>query len=217
MMNRLALLATALSLACAAHAAQAVTGQVAETMDSGGYTYARVVQGGASVWTAVPRMRLKAGDAVSFQSGMVMVDYKSPTLGRTFDRIVFSQGPTGPAPRLGAPAARKAASVKTAKASGPDARTISEVYAQRAELAGKTASVRGKVVKINRAIMDRNWVHLQDGSGDAQAGDFELVVATQGDAKLGETLTAAGTVAKDRDLGMGYKYPVLLEKASLSR
>jgi hypothetical protein len=148
---------------------------------------------------------------------MVMVNYKSPTLGRTFERIVFSQGPTGPAPRIGAPAAKKAASVKTAKASGPDARTISELYAQRAELAGKRASVRGQVVKVNRAIMDLNWVHLQDGSGDAKAGDFELVVATAGDAKLGETLTATGTVAKDRDLGMGARIPVLLEKASLSR
>ncbi|MFI5360672.1 MAG: DNA-binding protein [Elusimicrobiota bacterium] len=243
-MKRIIVLA-AIALLCRTGArAAAILGKVAETMDSGGYTYARVTQDGSSTWVAVPVMKLKTGDVVAFQSGMVMQNFASPTLHRTFDSIVFSPGPVGAdagasggaahagAARAGAHAggaphaagplhagskgSKKDATAKAEKAAGPDAYRVSEVYAKRAELAGKTISVRGKVVKVNEA-MDRNWVHLQDGSGDDKSGDFDLLATTSEDAKVGEILTARGVVAKDKDFTMGYKYSVLIEKAALSR
>jgi hypothetical protein len=217
MKNFLFLIASISLCASSALAADTITGKVSETMDSGGYTYAHVVQGKTSIWVAAPQMKLKVGDAASFQNGMVMTHYQSPTLHRHFDQIVFSAGPAGKMAHVGAPTAKKDVSVKTAKAAGPDGRTVAELYSQRVELAGKTASVRGKVVKVNHAIMGRNWIHLQDGTGDAKAGTFDLVVTTDGEAKIGETITASGAVAKDQDFGMGYKYAVLIEKAALTR
>jgi len=32
-------------------------------------------------------------------------------------------------------------------------------------LAGQKVTVRGKVVKANVAIMNKNWLHVRDGSG----------------------------------------------------
>jgi hypothetical protein len=206
--------------------AEVISGKVAETMDSAGYTYARVTHGGSSTWVAAPVMPLKVGDDVSFQSGTVMNDFESPTLHKKFDSIVFSPGPVaagaggsshgGGKTHAGSKGAKKDASAKADKASGADAYTVAEVYAKRAELAGKAVSVRGKVVKVNEA-MDLIWVHLQDGSGDAKGGDFDLLATTTQEAKVGETLTAHGVVAKDKDFTMGYKYAVMLEKATLSR
>lgn len=202
----------------------AITGKVLETMDSGGYTYAKVSQAGGPVWVAVTKMPLKVGDAVSFANGMTMKDFRSETLNRTFKSIIFSQGPASAkapaghgAKHSGAVSLAPDASAKTAKADGPDAATVEEVFSRRKELSGKIVSVRGKVVKFSPEIMGRNWVHLQDGSGLAKSGTHDLLVTTSEKAKLGETVTARGAVAVEQDFGAGYKYQVLLEKASLKR
>ena len=224
MRNLLFLAGIILLCVSAARSQEAIAGKVVETMDSGGYTYVRVAQGKDSSWVAVSRQKVKVGDEVSFAGGLVMNDFYSKSLKRTFAKIVFSEGPAGAAsagrevkraPAHGAVSSQL--SVKLAKAEGPDSYTVSEVFSGRAALAGKTVSVRGKVVKVSLAIMDRNWVHLQDGSGDVKAATHDLLVTTSEAAKVGETVTARGTLAKDKDFGSGYKYVVVLEKAALKR
>jgi hypothetical protein len=106
---------------------------------------------------------------------------------------------------------------KVAKAAGPDARTVAEVFAQRAQLKGKTIAVRGKIVKFASNIMGKNWVHLRDGSGSASDATNDLVVTTKQDAKAGEVVTARGVVNTDVDIGMGVKYKVLLEDATFQK
>lgn len=213
----------ALAAVSGAWAQGTVAGKAAEVMDSGGYTYVRVESGSKSTWVAVPQMKLAKGEPVAFQDGMEMRDFKSKTLNRTFKSIIFSQGPAGkssakpPLEHGGAPKLAKDSDVKTAKATGPDAYTVEELYSRKSPGPGKRASVRGKVVKVSRQIMGLNWVHLQDGTGDAKAGTHDLTVTTGEDANVGETLTASGTVVKDKDFGAGYKYAVLLEKTTLSR
>jgi hypothetical protein len=95
--------------------------------------------------------------------------------------------------------------------------SIAEIWAERATLAGKTVIVRGKVVKFRSGIMGRNWIHLQDGTGSAKDGTNDLTVTTAADAKSGDVLTAAGTLAVDKDFGAGYRYGAIIEGATLSR
>lgn len=64
-------------------------GVVAETMDSGGYTYARVTLDGKDVWLAGPQTKIAEGNAISWSGGMVMQNFTSNTLHRTFERILF--------------------------------------------------------------------------------------------------------------------------------
>jgi hypothetical protein len=105
--------------------------------------------------------------------------------------------------------------VKVEKAKGADAYTVSETYENAGKLDKKTVVVRGKVVKVSRGIMGKNWVHLRDGSGDPAKGTNDLVATTQDVPKVGDVVTAKGTLSKDKDFGSGYKYRVLVEKATV--
>ncbi len=52
--------------------------------------------------------------------------------------------------------------------------TVGEIFQQAEKLNGKKISVRGKVVKFTPMIMDRNWIHLQDGTGNAMENQHDL-------------------------------------------
>ena len=93
--------------------------------------------------------------------------------------------------------------------------SVADVFAKKAALSGKTVTVRGKVVKFNGGIMDRNWLHIQDGSGKADAHDNDLTITTDDAASVGDVVTVTGIVGTNKDFGAGYAYDVIVEKASL--
>ena len=69
-----------------------VSGKVVETMDGGGYTYALVDKDGAKTWVAMGKTRLAVGNEITCQPGMLMNNFRSTALNRSFKRIVFSSG-----------------------------------------------------------------------------------------------------------------------------
>ncbi|HDS15931.1 MAG TPA: DNA-binding protein [Proteobacteria bacterium] len=73
----------------------ALSGKVLETMDSGGYTYVLLETASGERWVAVPQIQVEVGRTLSLAPGMVMADFKSETLNRTFSEIVFSSGLSG--------------------------------------------------------------------------------------------------------------------------
>ena len=117
----------------------------------------------------------------------------------------------------GASARRHLRPIKVEKAKGADAYNVSETYEKAGNLDKKTVSVHGKVVKVSKGIMGKNWVHLQDGSGDSGKGTNNLVVTTQDDPKVGDVVTAKGTLYKDKDFGAGYLYKVIVEEATVKQ
>ncbi len=199
-----------------------LTGTVVETMNSGGYTYVRLKHTGGRTWVAMPQMKVHVGQKLTLSVGPELHNFRSTTLKRTFDTIVFSGGPSAkgiaasraPGSRAAVAAAQK---ISVAKATGPNAYRVAEIFAKRAALNGKTVVVRGKVVKFARAIMGRNWVHIQDGTGDPAKGTRDLVVTTQGTAAVGDVVIVKGTLAADKDFGAGYKYPAIIEDAALAK
>jgi len=92
--------------------------------------------------------------------------------------------------------------------------TIEGLFAKKADLVGQAVTVRGKVVKATMGVMGTNWYHLEDGTG--AAGSNDLTVTSDGMAKVGDVVVIAGTVGTDKDFGMGYKYDVIVEKATLT-
>ncbi len=130
----------------------------------------------------------------------------------------------GPGAAMGGLPAHHAAPVKggddvavgqVPRATSPHGRRVAEIHAQKQELAGKAASVRGVVVKSMGGILGKTFVHLRDGSGDAAAGTHDLTVTTGAEPKVGEQVTLEGTVTVNKDYGSGYTYPVVLEDARL--
>jgi hypothetical protein len=214
-----------------AAAGMVVTGKVLETMDSGGYTYVRIAAANREQWAAVQEAKVAVGDTVTVSNAMVMRDFESKTLGRTFDEILFgtlgggvAAPPTNPHEGgVGGGASRAGATGKlsldapVARAEGATGRTIAEVFAQKAALASKPVAVRGKVTKFNADIMGKNWVHLQDGSGETGHNDFDLTVTTSSVAAVGDVVVARGVVRTDQDFGAGYAYAVLVEDATLEK
>jgi hypothetical protein len=96
-------------------------------------------------------------------------------------------------------------------------RTIGDIHKEKAELAGKQVKFSGKVVKVNNQIMNRNFLHLQDGSGTAADGTNDITVTSDDTAAKGDEITVTGTVVLDLDFGAGYQYPLLVEKATITK
>ncbi len=94
-------------------------------------------------------------------------------------------------------------------------RTFAEVWAQQANLDGKTVPVRGVVVKYNGGVMGKNWLHLQDGSGNAGQGTNDITVTSLDEAAKGDTVTIRETVRTNKDFGAGYTYPMMVEDAKV--
>ena len=204
-------------------AGEGLTGKVLERIEASPYCYLRLKTAKGEVWAAVPEAKVEKGSEVTVVAPMLMTNFESKTLKRTFAEVYFGTlaspgGAAAPAnPHGGAAPAASVAVGKVEKATGADARTVAEVWAQKGALKGKTVSVRGKVVKYNAGIMGKNWIHLQDGSGDAKAGTNDLAVTTDGAAAKGDTITVTGVVRTDKDFGSGYAYPVLVEDAKVKK
>lgn len=209
-------------------AAPGKTGKVLETMDAAGYTYVQVDTGTEKFWAAAPQFAVKVGDDVVVPEGMPMPDYHSKTLDRTFDMVYFvpsvlvggAQSLSGDVPAGHPPMNGGKTTVATTDVdlSGITAaeggQTVGDVFAKKAELAGKPVKIRGKVVKFTPEIMGKNWIHLQDGTGDAGMND--LTVTTSAMAQKGDTVMVSGTLVIDKDFGYGYAYDVIVEDAEVT-
>ncbi len=208
-------------------AANSYTGLVAETMDSGGYTYANLKGEKGDVWVAAPPFDAKVGEAVSVSLDMPMADFQSKTLNRTFPVLYFVQevarngqpltggnAPAAPA-LMGSHGATAAAPVVQKLDPPAGGLSVADVFAKQAALSGKPVTVRGTVVKFNGGIMDRNWLHIQDGSGSADARTNDLTLTTDANVNVGDVVTLTGVVGTRKDFGSGYAYDVIIEKATL--
>jgi len=203
-----------------ADSAQTAEGTVLETMDAGKYTYVRVKTATSEIWAASSPFKVAVGDQVVVPLDSPMAQFHSPSLNRDFELIYFAAairhaGEAAPAAGGHPPPTATATQVTESIPPGPGGKTIADVWANRKTLAGKSVTVRGKIVKFNGGILGTNWLHIQDGSGSAKDGSNDLTVTSDGGAAVGDVITATGTIAIDKDFGAGYAYAVILEKATV--
>jgi hypothetical protein len=107
--------------------------------------------------------------------------------------------------------------LKIEKASGENAFTVGELYEKSADLNGKKVVVKGQVMKVTPNIMGKNWLHLQDGTGDPTQNTYDLVVTSADIPEKGEIITVEGVLSANKDFGYGYKYSVILEDVAINR
>jgi len=232
--------------------ATTVKGKVLETMDASGYTYLNVETDQGSKWIAVNQTPVEVGDEVTYMDGMVMQNFTSKSLDRTFPEIIFSSGlvgkdsvpPAMPSAETGADSFSQALTseagnavadvsnmvtgsqkaivpqgeVKVDKAPGENSYTVEEIFAKAQELNGKTVTVRGKVMKVSPRIMGRNWIHLQDGTGNPDNKTHDLVVTTSQEPGADwDVITIEGVLAANKDFGSGYSYEAIIEDANIKQ
>ncbi len=214
----LAVAAAGMESASAQSGAFERTGVVLSTLRGGGYTYLEVQTSRGRYWAAVPEMNLSAGDRVDVAPGNEMRNFSSSSLKRSFESIIFTSsvkviGKTGSPDKEKTPSAP--APPAKSDSAGKGIRTVAELYANRDSLKGQQVQVRGRVIKFSPGIMGKNFVHIQDGSG--QDGNNDLTVTTQEAVQVGDRVVVSGTLGTDKNFGAGYSYKVILEEATLQK
>ncbi len=188
---------------------------VLEQTIGGNYSYFRVKENKDEYWIATSYLEdIKVGDTLFYSSAMEMSNFYSKSLEKEFDKILFvedaSRTPFKTSefihPEL---SSSKDTTLKIEPL--PNGLTIEKIYLEKEQLNGKTITVKGKVTKFNDDILGKNWIHLQDGTGDNKY--FDLLVTSQAFVNVGNIIIVRGKLALDKDFGAGYKYEVLIEDA----
>ena len=181
------------------------------TFDSVIFSSGMVPEGGAPAAPAAPA---PAGDAAAPAPGG---DSFTAAMQEEAAQAPVNPMAAGDVPASGGSAAAivPSSDAKVDKAEGENAYTIAELYAKKGELNDKKVKVRGKVMKVSKMIMGKNWLHLQDGTGDAAATTHDLVVTTAGEAEKDAVVVVEGTMHADKDFGSGYRYDVIIEDAEV--
>ena len=198
----------------------AVTVKVKAVEQVANYTYLLVKGKGPEYWIAVSSTEIEVGESITYEGGMLMENFHSKELDRTFEKVLFLDGLEGnqPSPMGGMGGTTQGSDINTDRLETKieavaGTVSIAELYANPAAYEGKSIRVKGEVAKFNPNIMERNWIHLQDGT-DFE-GKYDLTITSQEGFVVGQVLTLEGILALNRDFGYGYNYAILLEKATV--
>ncbi|RMG67598.1 MAG: hypothetical protein D6722_12865 [Bacteroidetes bacterium] len=190
---------------------------VQEVLPTERYVYLRVSESGQDYWIATRKMEAAPGAVFFYRDGLRKTHFESKEYNRVFDEMILvsqlvpeahggadlgrpaSVQPPMAAPSFPAPA--------PAAGEVPRLR-ITELVADPQRYAGQLVEVHGECVKLNANIMDRNWIHLRDGSQD----DYDLVLTAAEPVREGTHATFRARVGVNRDFGAGYAYALILEE-----
>lgn len=208
--------------------------KVKEVEQVGSYTYLLVKAKGPEYWLAVPSMEVKSGDTYHYQGGMLMTDFYSKDLDKTFEEVIFLEAIFSGTAGSGLETKVKSetmgqldshqsqdvshgSKIPLEKSNvemeiGEGDITIADLFSDPKAYEGKTVRIKGEVTKYNAAIMELNWVHLQDGT--EFEGKFDLTATSTESFVVGSMVMVEGILALNRDFGYGYSYELLLEKAT---
>ena len=113
-----------------------------------------------------------------------------------------------PAAPLQAPTAGQS-SVTTLKVS-----SIEELFKNSEALNHKKVAIHGQAVKVTTNIMGKNWIHVQDGTGDQSKVTNDVICISANDlAEVGEEVTIAGTLT----FNPTKRYKLVIEEATIIR
>jgi hypothetical protein len=195
--------------------------EVTEVVQASSYSYLKVKENFSERWVAVSKAEIKPGDVYYYDSALEMKEFHSKDLDRTFEVVYFvnqiSKSPlnqpkaVGTSPHMGKPVNKKKSAVVLEKTDSEI--TLAQVFANRKDYSSKEFEIKGVVVKVNKQVMGKNWIHIQDGTDDN--GVFDLTITTHELAEVGDEVTFKGKLTLNKDFGAGYSYEVIMEDASL--
>lgn len=192
--------------------------EVVDHMNASNYTYMLVKENDEEFWIAAPQTQVQKGESVYFNKSMVMKNFHSEALNKTFESILFvqrvskiplsNQQQTMQSPHSQVSSTSKQQITFEPLAGGT---TVERIFKDSKSMSGKTVKIKGKVVKVNKGIMNRNWIHIQDGTEFGE--NYDLMVTSNDLANVGDIIIVDGKVSVDKDFGAGYIYKVMIEEA----
>jgi len=172
-------------------------GEVIEKQDAGEYSYLKINEKGRIYWIAVPLMDVGIGENIVYSKFMEMKNFNSKALNKTFESVLFVDDVKKVADENSLKSAHSNLGTKNNLDISieplPDGETIAKVYENKQSLQGSSVTIRGQVVKYNGSIMDRNWIHIQDGTN--YAGNFDLLITSNESAEVGDVIIVEGKLA----------------------
>jgi len=194
---------------------------VEEILNTEKYSYLNVSEDGEIFWIAIPRKEIEKGGTYYYRGGLKKTNFKSVEYDRVFETLYLvsdvSKDPgmsdfSGGNPHENAGSG--ATLDQTTKIEPPPGGiSLAELFANRKKYEGQTVRVKGRCIKLNNMIMNRNWIHLQDGS--LKEGASDLTVTTTENIPLGAIVAFEGIITLNKDFGAGYKYEIIMEEAQL--
>jgi len=197
---------------------------VKETLQTERYSYALVTENGKESWIAVSKQDLVVGDTYFFRGGLRKTQFQSQELEKVFDEIVLVSSIVNAKEHPGGTMNSENKMQSESKNESDDAKSISEkpkdaislksLISNKSKFEGKEVIIHGKCVKANYQIMGMNWYHIQDGTKESNK-NMDLTITSQENIQIGDEVSFKGTIQLNKDFGAGYKYAIIMEKASL--
>lgn len=196
-----------------------------EVLPATKYVYLNVTENAESFWIATSKKDVLVGETYFYTGGLLKTNFESKEYNRVFEKIylITNLVPKNHGNNSGSLNMNTIEPLKSI-ASKVDIPThtekiieqkgsilIADLVKDPKKYEGKTIQISGKCVKINPNIMNRNWIHIQDGSMD----DFDLVITSDTFVPEGTIITIKATVGLNRDFGAGYTYDLILENGTL--
>ncbi len=197
--------------------------EVKEVVQTSSYTYIKAYENSAERWVAISRMDAKKGEKYYYDDALLMNNFHSKELDRDFETIYFinkvSTIPFSMQKKMGAMPSNHAGKAKTDAKSSVSLQktdgeiTVAQVFENSSKYANTEIEIRGIVVKVNKQVMGKNWIHIQDGTKHDKS--FDLTITSQDLPSKGDEVTLKGTIILEKDFGAGYFYDVIMEDAKL--
>jgi len=197
--------------------------RVLEVLPAQRYVYLRVEEGENIFWIASRKIAVEKEEIYFYRNGLLKTNFESKEYNKIFDEIylvsnLVAEDHSKHSSPISQTTVNKENPVKEVKKENipthteknvqhKGSLTIAELVKDPAKYEGHTIQISGTCVKINPNIMERNWIHIQDGTKD----DFDLVVTSDIFVPEGSKITIKATVALNRDFGAGYTYDLILE------
>lgn len=193
------------------------TVNVLESTTAGAYTYLNVEENGNKYWVAIQKSNVKVGDKLSFNEQVVMTNFKSNALNKTFDKIMFAQIDDAKLTDIhgihGDMIKKKSEAKPDVKfndglvvsAEAPIKTDISSLYKEKEKFKNKNVEVQGDVLQVSNKVMGNTWIKIYDGK---EAVIFRSTNEDE-NIKPGDSVKVVGTLNTDVDFGHGYKYEIL--------
>lgn len=201
---------------------------VKEVLQANSYTYLLCDENGKEIWVAAPKMVAQVGAKYFYDGALEMQNFESKDLNRVFDKVYFVEKVTTTShadhnvasPHMENPhsAGRKMMPKQSEISLSPmeGTLTLDELFKQKSKLKNKPVKVYGIVVKVNKEIMNRDWIHIQDGTGSS--GNHDLTItSTNFNYNIGDTLVCSGKLILEKDFGHGYKYDLIIEEGNFTK
>ncbi|NVJ53275.1 MAG: hypothetical protein HWD90_06250 [Campylobacteraceae bacterium] len=200
-------------------------GEILQLENSGAYIYIKLKKKDEQIWAAIPKTAIKVGDKVTIKESTWMTNFKSKTLNKTFDKVLFGEiegqkkvihgvdnvhGIHGqamkkkPNPKFNDITISKEKAIKT---------DIATIYKNTKKFKNKNVTVQGEVVQVSNKVMGNTWIKIQNKD------DAIIFRSIKEDEKVkkGDKIKVTGTINTDVDYGYGFKYKVIGVNAKVEK